>query len=178
MAGVPTHAIRLFGDPVLKRPVAPVADVDGALAKLIDAMYDTMYEAHGAGLAANQVGVQQRFFVYDVGDDSGPHVLLNPEIVGTSGEWTYEEGCLSLPGLAFEIVRPKLVTVQAIDLDGNEVVIEGDELLGRVFLHETDHLDGVLMLDRLDRAQRKEAMRELREQGMGVPTPGGRTHAL
>ena len=75
-------------------------------------------------------------------------------------------------------MRPKFVTVQGLDLDGNEVVIEGDELLGRVFLHETDHLDGVLMLDRLDRAQRKEAMRELREQGMGVPTPGGRLHAL
>ena len=173
-----THAIRLFGDPVLKRPVAPVVELDGDLVKLIDAMYETMYEAHGAGLAANQVGVQQRFFVYDINDDTGPHVMLNPEIVATEGEWTYEEGCLSLPGLAFEIVRPKLVTVKGIDLDGNEVVIQGDELLGRLFLHETDHVDGVLMLDRLDPDQRKLAMRELREQGMGVRTPGGRTHAL
>ena len=173
-----THAIRLFGDPVLKRPVAPVVELDGDLVKLIDAMYETMYEAHGAGLAANQVGVQQRFFVYDVNDDTGPHVMLNPEIVSAKGEWTYEEGCLSLPGLAFEIVRPKVVTVQGVDIDGNELVIEGDELLGRVFLHETDHLDGVLMLDRLDRAQRKEAMRELREQGMRGPTPGGPQHAL
>jgi peptide deformylase len=175
---VATHTIRLFGDPVLKRPAAPVADIDGALVKLVDAMYETMYEAHGAGLAATQVGVQQRFFTYDVNDETGPHVLVNPEIVETSGEWLYEEGCLSLPGLSFEIVRPKFVTVQALDLDGNEVVIEGDELLGRVFLHETDHLDGVLMLERLDRAQRKEALRELREQGMGVRTPGGRLHAL
>ena len=77
-------------------------------------------------------------------------MLVNPEIVETSGEWVYEEGCLSLPGFRFEIVRPKLVTVAGLDLDGNEVVIEGDELLGRVFLHEIDHLDGVLMLDRLD----------------------------
>jgi peptide deformylase len=105
-------------------------------------------------------------------------VLLNPEIVESSGEWEYEEGCLSLPGLAFDIVRPKLVTVKGLDLDGNEVVIQGDELLGRIFLHEIDHLDGVLMLDRLDGDQRKIAMRELREQGMGVRTPGGRTHAL
>ena len=175
---VATHTIRLFGDPVLKQTAAPVQELDGSLAKLVNAMYDTMYEAHGAGLAATQVGVQQRFFVYDVNDDSGPHVMLNPEIVEQTGEWTYEEGCLSLPGLAFEITRPKIVTVQGIDLDGDEIVIEGDELLGRVFLHETDHLNGVLMLDRLDRGQRKEAMRELREQGMRGPTPGGRLHAL
>ena len=175
---VATHTIRLFGDPVLKRPAAAVAELNGGLAKLVDAMYATMYDAPGVGLAAPQVGVQQRFFVYDVNDDTGPHVLLNPEVVEASGEWTFEEGCLSLPGLAFEIVRPQVVTVQGLDLDGNEVVIEGDELLGRVFLHEIDHLDGVLMLDRLDRAARKDALRELREQGMRGPTPGGRQHAL
>jgi peptide deformylase len=171
-----THAIRVFGDPVLKRPAAPVTDIDGALAKLVDAMYETMYDAPGVGLAAPQVGVQQRFFVYDIGD--GPAVLLNPEVVGATGEWVYEEGCLSLPGLSFEIARPKVITVKAHDLHGNEVVIEGDELLGRVFLHEIDHLDGVLMLDRLDTDERKRAMRELREQHMGVPTPGGKRHAL
>ena len=173
-----THTIRLFGDPVLKRPAPPVVELDGALAKVVDAMYETMYDAPGVGLAAPQIGVQQRFFVYDVNDDTGPHVLVNPEVVDTVGEWTFEEGCLSLPGLAFEIVRPKVVTVHGLDLDGNEVVIEGDELLGRVFLHEIDHLDGVLMVDRLGRTQRKEAMRELREQGMRGPTPGGRQHAL
>jgi peptide deformylase len=175
---VATHTIRLFGDPVLKRPAPPVVELDGALAKVVDAMYETMYDAPGVGLAAPQIGVQQRFFVYDVNDDTGPHVLVNPEVVDTVGEWTFEEGCLSLPGLAFEIVRPKVVTVHGLDLDGNEVVIEGDELLGRVFLHEIDHLDGVLMVDRLGRTQRKEAMRELREQGMRGPTPGGRQHAL
>jgi peptide deformylase len=175
---MPTHTIRLFGDPVLKRSTAPVTDIDGALVKLVDAMYETMYEANGAGLAASQIGVQKRFFVYDVNDETGPHVIFNPQIVETTGEWTYEEGCLSLPGLSFEIVRPKLVTLSGLDADGNELVIEGDELLGRVFLHETDHLDGVLMLDRLDKDERKRAMRELREQGMGVPTPGGRQHAL
>jgi len=173
-----THTIRVFGDPVLKRPTAPVTDIDGALVKLVDAMCETMYDAPGVGLAAPQVGVQKRFFVYDVNDDTGPHVLFNPDVVEMSGEWEYEEGCLSLPGLAFDIVRPKLITVQGLDRDGNEVVLQGDELLGRVFLHEIDHLDGVLMLDRLDRDERKRAMRELREQGMGVTTPGGRTHAL
>jgi peptide deformylase len=178
MTGMATHTIRVFGDPVLKRPAAAVTDIDGALVKLVDAMYETMYEAPGVGLAAPQVGVQKRFFVYDVSDESGPHVIFNPEVVEATGEWAYEEGCLSLPGLAFEIVRPRLVTMRGLDRDGNEITIEGDELLGRVFLHETDHLDGVLMLDRLDRDARKQAMRELREQGMGVPTPGGRTHAL
>jgi peptide deformylase len=178
MASMATHTIRVFGDPVLKRPTAPVTDIDGALVKLVDAMCETMYDAPGVGLAAPQVGVQKRFFVYDVNDDTGPHVLFNPDVVEMSGEWEYEEGCLSLPGLAFDIVRPKLITVQGLDRDGNEVVLQGDELLGRVFLHEIDHLDGVLMLDRLDRDERKRAMRELREQGMGVTIPGGRTHAL
>ena len=178
MPAMATHTIRLFGDPVLKRPTAPVTDIDGALVKLVDAMFETMYDANGAGLAANQVGVQKRFFVYDVNDDSGPHVVFNPEIIETSGEWLYEEGCLSLPGLAFEVVRPKLVTITGVDLDGNQVEIIGDELLGRVFLHETDHLDGVLMLERLETEDRKQAMRQLREQEMGVPTPGGRRHAL
>jgi peptide deformylase len=175
---VATHTIRLFGDPVLKRPTSEVTDIDSGLVKLVDAMYETMHEAPGVGLAAPQVGVQKRFFVYEVPDEGEPHVLFNPQIVEASGEWEYEEGCLSLPGLAFDIVRSKLVTVKGVDLDGNDVVIQGDELLGRIFLHEIDHLDGVLMLDRLDADQRKLAMRELREQGMGVRTPGGRTHAL
>jgi len=178
MPAVATHTIRVFGDPVLKRPTAEVTDIDGRLVKLVDAMYETMHDAPGVGLAAPQVGVQKRFFVYELPDDDGPHVLLNPHVVEATGEWDYEEGCLSLAGLAFDIVRPKLVTVKGVDLDGDEVVIQGDELLGRIFLHEIDHLDGVLMLDRLDNDQRKLAMRELREQGMGVRTPGGRTHAL
>jgi peptide deformylase len=179
MPAVATHTIRIFGDPVLKRPTAEVTDIDAALVKLVDAMYETMHAAPGVGLAAPQVGVQKRFFVYEVpDDDDGPRVLLNPHVVETAGEWEYEEGCLSLPGLAFDIVRPKLVTVKGLDLDGTEVVLQGDELLGRIFLHEIDHLDGVLMLDRLDTDQRKAAMRELREQGMGVRTPGGPGHAL
>jgi peptide deformylase len=173
-----TYTIRVFGDPVLKRPAAPVTDIDGALVKLVDAMYDTMYDAPGVGLAAPQVGVQKRFFVYDVNDDTGPHVVFNPEIVEAAGEWAYEEGCLSLPGLSFELVRPKVVTIQGMDIDGNEILIKGDELLGRVFLHELDHLDGVLLIDRLEGEERKRALRELREQGMGARTPGGPRHAL
>ena len=172
-----TYPIRLFGDPVLKRPAAPVAEFDGAMAKLVDAMYDTMYAAPGVGLAAPQVGVQRRFFVYDVGE--GPHVLANPTVVDTEGEWLYEEGCLSLPGLAFDIVRPKVVTVSGLDLQGDEITVVGDELLGRLLLHEIDHLDGVLMLERLDVDDRKLALRTLREQAMnGGPAPSSRRHAL
>jgi peptide deformylase len=173
---VATYEIRVFGDPVLKRPARPVDDIDGTLARIVDAMYETMYDAPGVGLAAPQVGVQRRFFVYDVGD--GPHVLLNPEVVEQEGEWSYEEGCLSLPGIAFEIVRPRLVTVRGIDLDGDERVVQGDELLGRVFLHEIDHLDGVLMLDRVDAGERKRALKAMREHALdGSVTTGGR-HAL
>ena len=171
-----TYEIRVFGDPVLKRPAQPVEDVDGTLARIVEAMYETMYDAPGVGLAAPQVGVQRRFFVYDVGD--GPHVMLNPEVVDEEGEWVFEEGCLSLPGIAFDIVRPSLVTVRGLDLDGREVVVQGDELLGRVFLHEIDHLDGVLMLDRVEPAERKRALKEMRERALdGTVTPGGR-HAL
>ncbi len=171
-----TFPIRVFGDPVLKRAAAEVTDIDGKFVKLVDTMFDTMYEAPGVGLAAPQVGVQQRFFVYDVGDD--PQILINPRIVETAGEWLYEEGCLSIPGMAFEIVRPKLITVEAIDLDGNEVVIEGDELLGRVFLHEIDHLDGVLMFDRLDEVQRKAAIREWRRRELAGEIRADADHAL
>jgi peptide deformylase len=174
---VATYPIRLFGDPVLKRPAAPVVEFDGALAKLVDAMYETMYEAPGVGLAAPQVGVQRRFFVYDVGD--GPHAILNPTVVETEGEWVYEEGCLSLPGLAFDIARPKVVTVTGLDLEGAEITVVGDELLGRLLLHEVDHLDGVLMLERLESDDRKLALRTLREQAMnGGAPPNSRRHAL
>ena len=156
-----SYAIRVFGDPVLKQRAKDVTELNGALVGVVNTMVETMYDASGVGLAAPQVGVQKRLFTYDVGE--GPQVLINPEIVETEGEWAYEEGCLSIPGFHFEIVRPKLVTITGVDIDGDEVVIQGDELLGRVFLHELDHLDGVLMLDRLDPDERKRALRELRD---------------
>lgn len=161
---MPGYQIRLFGDPVLKQRAREVEELDGSLAKIVDTMYDTMYEAIGLGLAAPQVGVQRRLFTYDVGE--GPTVIVNPEIVDTSGEFLYEEGCLSVPGMKFEIVRPKIVTVKGLDLDGREVVVEGDEVLARVFLHEVDHLDGVLLLDRLEPDVRKQALRALRDQDL------------
>lgn len=163
--------IRTWGDPVLRQPAAPVTEIDDALLKLVDDMVETMYAAPGVGLAAQQVGVLQQIFVYDVGE--GPGVLLNPEIVETSDEWTYEEGCLSVPGLFFPITRANRVTIRGLDIDGNEVTHEGEELLGRVFLHEYDHLQGTLLLDRLEPDVRKQALRSLRERALGSePRPG------
>lgn len=171
-----TFAIRMFGDPVLRQRAREVTELNGELARLTDTMIETMREAHGAGLAAPQVGVQKRLYTYDVGDEPG--VLINPEIVDTHDEWTYEEGCLSVPGLAFDIVRPKVVTVRGIDLDGREVVIEGDELMGRLIQHEIDHLDGILLVERLDPDRRKEALRELRTMSFDRVPPVGSDHRL
>jgi peptide deformylase len=162
--------IRQYGDPVLRQRTREVEEIDGGVATLIDEMIETMYAAPGAGLAANQVGVQRRLFVYDAGD--GPRAVINPRIVETSGEWTYEEGCLSVPGLSWTIVRPNHVHLIGLDRDGNELSIEADELEGRVFQHELDHLDGVLLVERLDDAQRKEALRILRSRSLSVDPDG------
>jgi peptide deformylase len=159
---VATFPIRLFGDPVLRQRATEIENVDASLVRLAEDMIQTMYEAPGVGLAAPQVGVQRRLFVYDVGD--GPFSVINPQIVETSGEWLYEEGCLSIPGLSWELVRPKEVHLRGFDLDGNELDIEADELLARCFQHEMDHLDGVLIVERLEPEDRREAMRILRNR--------------
>ena len=156
------HTIRVYGDPVLRTPTAPVAGIDGALQRLIDDMIETMYAAPGVGLAANQVGVQKRLFVWDIGE--GPGVAVNPVVSGHEGEWSYDEGCLSVPGLWWPILRPKQVHLEALDRDGNEFEVDADEMLARVFLHETDHLDGKLLLSRLDDKQSKEARKALRDR--------------
>ena len=156
------YSIRVFGDPVLRNVAEDIADIDSKLVKLADDMLDTMYAEPGIGLAAPQVGVQRRLFVYDVGD--GPHTLINPVVKESDGEWEFEEGCLSVPDLAWNIIRPKQIHLIGYDLDGNEVSIEADELLARLFQHELDHLDGVLLLDHLDSDTRKQAMKTLRER--------------
>lgn len=163
------YAIRIVGDPVLRQRADEVTDIDGSLAALCEDMAQTMYEAPGIGLAAPQVGVQKRFFVYDMGAGDGAQVLINPEITESDGEWEFYEGCLSVPDMAFDIVRPKMVHITGFDLDGNEVSIEADELLARLFQHELDHLDGVLLLDHLDADQRKAAKKELRKRAMADP---------
>ena len=167
IVGVSAYAIRTYGDPVLRQRAKDVADIDGRLRQLVDDMIQTMYEAPGVGLAAPQVGVQKRVFVCDMGDGEGARTVLNPVIAESSGEWTYDEGCLSVPGLSWPIVRPKDILLAGIDLDGNEIFVEATEYEARVYLHEVDHLDGVLLVERLDPDQKREAKRILRERALG-----------
>ena len=137
--------IRTYGDSCLTKECKPVKEMNRKLEVLIEDMLDTMYEAQGVGLAAPQVGILKRIVVIDVSEEGDePIVLINPEIIETSGEQRGAEGCLSVPGKAGEVVRPNVVKVRAQDLEGNWFEIEGEELLARAFCHEIDHLNGVL----------------------------------
>ena len=169
------YTIRVFGDPVLRQPARPVDEIDGRLAQLADDMAATMYAAPGVGLAAPQVGVQKRLFVYDLQDDEGARAVVNPTITEASGEWAYDEGCLSVPGLSWTIVRPRDVLLTGWNLNGDEVTIEATEFEARVYQHEIDHLDGVLLVERLDADQRKDALRILRDRALNpdAPDPDG-----
>lgn len=158
--------IRTFGDPVLRVRTERVEVFDGSLRRLAEDMIDTMYDAPGVGLAAPQIGVSKRICVFDAGD--GAQVLVNPEIVETSGEWEFDEGCLSVPGHYWPIIRPAFARAHGQDLDGAPVEFAGDELLGRVLQHETDHLNGMLLIARLDRPARKAALRDIRNQALGL----------
>ena len=156
--------IRTYPDPVLRMAARPVDAIDADIHRLVEDMLETMYEAPGVGLAAPQIGVSLQVVVCDIGD--GPFHLINPVMEKTSGSWTYDEGCLSVPERFWPIKRPAYARARATDLDGNEVVYEGEELMGRVLQHELDHLDGTLLLKRLPRRTRKEALRELHEEDL------------
>jgi len=170
------YSIRTYGDPVLKTEATPVAEIDGKLIRLVDDMFTTLYRSdNGLALAAPQIGVQKQVFVWDFGED--PTVVFNPEIVESDGEWVYEEGCLSIPGLYVEIARPKQVLLRGVDVDGTTVEWEADELQARMFQHELDHLHGVLMFERMTPEQRREAMvewRRLRDEGPAMADAGRR----
>jgi peptide deformylase len=168
-----SYALRLFGDPVLKQPAREVEEITPDLVPLVHGMYETMAYAEGVGLAAPQVGVRKRLFTYDLHEGDGPGVVINPEIVDTEGEIESEEGCLSVPGLKFAIVRADRVTMRGLDLDGQAVVLEGDDLLARMIQHEIDHLDGVLLLDRLEPDVRRAALRELRTRQLDASAVDG-----
>ncbi len=155
------YAIRTYGDPVLKSKAHAVAEVDGKIARLIDDMFETLYESDsGLALAAPQIGVQKQIVVWDI--DEQPMAIINPEIVESDGEFVYSEGCLSIPDLYVDILRPNHVLVRGLDVDGNQIELEGSELMGRMFQHEIDHLNGVLMFDRMTPDQRKAALAEYR----------------
>ena len=140
--------IREMGDDVLTKVCKEVEKVTPRTKVLIDDMFDTMYDAMGVGLAAPQVGVLKRIVTIDVGE--GPILLINPEIIETSGEQTGEEGCLSVPGKSGVVTRPNYVKVRAFDEDMKEIVLEGEGLLARAFCHEIDHLDGHLYVEKVE----------------------------
>jgi peptide deformylase len=173
--------IRLFGDPVLKERSVPVTTFDAELARFGADLFETMRAARGVGLAAPQVGVLRRMFAYDVGldEETGEHphgVLVNPVILRRDGKQVGEEGCLSFPGLYYECTRAMEVTVDACDLGGEPLTLEGSGLLARAFQHEIDHLDGVLFIDRLSRGDRKRALKQWREREFDLEQPGTRPH--
>ncbi len=153
--------IRLFGDPVLRTPAEPVVDFDAELRKLVRDLTDTMLDAPGAGLAAPQIGVGLRVFTWVVDDEVGH--LVNPQLTLSEETQDGEEGCLSIPGLSFDCRRALSVVARGFDMYGEPVTIEGSERLARAIQHETDHLDGVLFVERLDPETRKQAMRAIRE---------------
>lgn len=153
--------IRLFGDPVLKTPSEPIAEIDDGVRGLVDDLVDSVLPPGRAGVAAPQIGVDKRAFSYNVDGQVG--YVINPVLVEVSGEpELMDEGCLSVPGLWFKTLRYPFARVTGIDLDGNEVEVSGTGVLAQALQHETDHLDGKLYLDRLDKESRREAMKQVR----------------
>jgi peptide deformylase len=162
--------IRLFGDPVLRTPAEPVRDFDAELRKLVKDLTETMLDAPGVGLAAPQIGVGLRVFTWFVEGELGH--LVNPELTLSEEIQEGPEGCLSIPGLSIDCKRALSVVARGFDMHGEPLLVEGSEMLARAIQHETDHLDGILFLDRLDREARREAMRLIRESSwFGEPEP-------
>lgn len=164
--------IRLFGDPVLTTPASPVIDFDKELRTLVTDLTETMLEAPGAGLAAPQIGVPLRVFVWDI-DEAIGH-LINPTLDLSDEMQEGEEGCLSFPSLSYETPRSFRAVAKGFNMYGEPITVEGTELLARCLQHETDHLDGIVFIDRLSPENRKLAMKEIREsQWFGTATKSG-----
>ena len=140
--------IRILGDEILKKQAKEVTEMTPKIEELIDDMFETMYDANGCGLAAPQVGIRKRLVVIDCGDQ--PLVLINPEILETSGEQTGQEGCLSVPGKVGIVTRPNYAKVKALDENMDEIIVEGTELLARCLCHEIDHLNGIMYVDKAE----------------------------
>jgi peptide deformylase len=163
---VKIHEVLKYPDPVLARPGAPVTVFDPALKKLVAEMFESMYAAQGIGLAAPQIGLSQRITVIDVSFKKEPKdklVLINPKVVETTGKQVEEEGCLSLPDIREKVARAAWVKVKAQNEHGEWFEVEGEELLARALLHEIDHLDGVLFIDRISRLKRELVLRRIKK---------------
>ncbi|HLI61787.1 MAG TPA: peptide deformylase [Terriglobales bacterium] len=165
------YPIVKFGDPVLEKPAATITVFDDELRKLVEDMFESMYAAHGVGLAAPQIGIGKRIAVIDISFKEDPNakiVLINPEIVHTEGKLTASEGCLSLPEFRENVTRPRKVTARAQDLEGKTIEVTGEELLARALVHETDHLNGKLYINHISALKRdliKRKVRKLMKQG-------------
>ena len=156
--------IRIYPDPVLRESAKPVDAVTPELLQLIDDMAETMYDAPGVGLAANQVGVLQRVFIIDIANDDEPsdlHIFINPEIIHTEGEIVWKEGCLSFPGVTESVERAGRVRVRAMDREGKTFEMEAEGLMAVALQHENEHLDGELMIDHLGPVRRRLIQRKL-----------------
>lgn len=159
-----TREIRVVGDPVLRTPCEPITEITDSVRALVEDLLETVDHDGRAGLAANQIGVSLRAFSWNIDGDIG--YVLNPEIVENASDYQElgDEGCLSVPGLWYPCERPSYAKAIGTDLDGNQVVVEGEGIWARLVNHEVDHLNGKLYLDRLTKSERRSAMRELREQ--------------
>jgi peptide deformylase len=158
--------MRMLGDPVLREKARPIEHFDASLDRLAADLLIAMHEYNGVGVAAPQIGVSSQFFVYDDGTEEGPRWMANPELVSLEGEQIEDEGCLSVPGLFFPTARAMIVTARGFDEKGDPVEVTGEGLLARILQHETDHLNGLLYLDRLSDEDRREAMRRMRERDL------------
>lgn len=165
---MPRLDIRVFGDPILRMQALEVTDFDEALRQLADDMMETLRAAHGAAIAANQVGVLKRLFVFDYEERAG--AFVNPEVIETSAETeTADEGCLSFPGLFYPTERPLRAHMRGVDVHGEPIEYKGEGMFARMLLHELDHLNGILFIDHLARHDRKEAMRRIRRGELEHP---------
>jgi peptide deformylase len=165
--------IRTLGDPVLRVPTSPVETFDRSLRKLADEMFEAMYAAPGVGLAAPQVGRSLRLFVYDDGDGE-KGIVANGTLTRLDGEQVEEEGCLSIPGIYHETPRAMEARIEGVDVKGHPVILDGEGLLARIFQHETDHLEGMLFIDRLSDADRRTVLAAVRDQELEGGPSGSR----
>ncbi len=160
------YPIVKFGDPVLEKPAARITDFNHDLRKLVEDMFESMYAAHGVGLAAPQIGIGKRVAVIDVTFKEDPEakiVLINPEVVKTEGRITQSEGCLSLPEFRENVTRPRRVTVRAQNVEGETIEVTGEDLLARALMHETDHLNGKLYISHISALKRDLMKRKIRK---------------
>ncbi len=181
--------ITVYGDSILRKKASPVLEIDDTLISIIRNMFQTMHNANGIGLAANQIGLAKRVFIVDVSPVEGyekikPMTLLNPKIVSKSDDLdSYEEGCLSIPELKSEVIRPKGIEISFFDLDMKEYKMEVDDLIARVIQHELDHLNGVLFIDHLSEENKKKFKKHLnkiknRKLDVGYPITESSTYTL